>query len=93
MGISGTCAIGAREGEALWGNKVTAGATGQLSEAGGISGKVGRVEGLARVEGVEVPLAAVGAIPSMAALSKGNGATVGVVKELLRSRLAGSGLV
>ena len=93
MGISGTCAIGAREGEAFWGDKVAAGATGQLSEVGGITGKVVRVEGLAEVEGVEVPLAAAGAIPSMAALSKGDGATGGVVKEVLRGRLVGSGLV
>lgn len=93
MGISGTCAIGVREGEAFWGDKVTAGAIGQLSEAGGINGKVVRVEGVARVEGVEVPLAAAGAIPSMAALSKGDGATGGVVNEVLRSRLVGSGLV
>lgn len=93
MGISGTCAIGAREAEAFWEDKVTTGAIGQLSEVGGIKGEVLRVEGLAAVEGVEGPLAVVEATPSMAALSKGNAATVGVVKELLRSRLVGSGLV
>ena len=40
---------------------------------------------LAIVAGVEIPLAAVGASPEMAVLSKGNVATVGVVRELLRS--------
>lgn len=83
MGISGTCAIGAREAETFWEDKVITGAIGQLSEVGGIKGEVVRVEG---------PLAVVGATPSMAALSKGHAATVGVVKELLRSRLVGSGL-
>ena len=111
MGISGTCATVAGEAETFWGDKVPAGATGQLSEVGGTKGKVVRVEvlflagwllesketapsrkGLATGVGGEVPLAVVGAIPSMAVLSKGNVVTVGVVRELLRSTLVGSGL-
>lgn len=47
---------------------------------------------LAIVAGVEIPLATVGATPAMAALSKGNVATVGIGRELLRSSLAWSGL-
>lgn len=49
------------------------------------------VRGLAVVVRVEVPLTVVGAIPSMVALSKGNAASVVVVRELLKSRLMGSG--
>lgn len=48
-------------------------------------------KGLA-VVGVEVPLAVVATAPEVAALSKGNVATTGVVRELLRSRVEGSGL-
>lgn len=48
-------------------------------------------KGQAVVVRVEVPLAIVGAIPEVVALSKGNVATV-VVRELLRSRLVESGL-
>lgn len=107
MGISGTCAIVSGEAETLWGDKVT----GQLSEVGGINGKVLRVEVpclagwllrakettpsrkvLAVGAGVEVTWTVVGAISSEAAPSKGNVATAGVVSELLRSRLVGSGL-
>lgn len=47
---------------------------------------------LATVAGVEIPLATVGATPEMVALSKGNVDTVGIVRELLRSSLAWSGL-
>lgn len=49
-------------------------------------------KGLAVVVGVEVPLAVVGTAPEVAACSKGNVATTGVVRELLRSRVEGSGL-
>lgn len=97
------------ETETFCGNKVTAGAPGQLSGVGGTKGKVVKVEvpfwagwllggkatapsrkGQAVAVRVEVPLAIVGATPEVAALSKGNVALVGV-RELLRSRLVGSG--
>lgn len=49
-------------------------------------------KGLAVVVGVEVPLVVVGVPAEMAALSKGNVATLGVGREPLRSTLVGSGL-
>lgn len=100
----------AGETETFCGDKVTAGAPGQLSGVGGTKGKVVRVEvpflagwilggkvsapsrkGRVVVVRVEAPLATAGAIPEVAALSKGNVAIVGV-RELLRSRPLGSGL-
>lgn len=48
-------------------------------------------KGLAVLVGVEVPLVVVGVPPEAAALSKGNVATLGAVREPLRSRLVGSG--
>lgn len=50
-------------------------------------------KGLAILVGVEVTLVIVGVPPEVAALSKGNVTTLGAVREPLRSRLVGSGLV
>lgn len=109
MGISGASDRVAGEAESFWRDKVTGGATGQLSEVGGTKGKVVTAEvpflagwllgakeippsrkGLAVVVGVEVTLAVVGATSVVAALPKGNVATGGVVRELLRGRPVGS---
>lgn len=49
-------------------------------------------KGLAVLVGVEVPLVVVGVPPEVAALSKGNVAALGAVREPLRSGLVGSGL-
>lgn len=57
----------------------------------GVKETVPSRKGLAVVLGVEVPLV-VGATTEVAALSSGTVSMVGVVRELLRSRLVGSGL-
>lgn len=49
-------------------------------------------KGLAVLVGVEFPVVVVGVPPEVEALSKGNVAILGAIREPLRSRLVGSGL-
>lgn len=102
MEIAEASAKVAGEAETFCGDTVTAGAPGQPSDVGGTKGKVVRVEvpfligwllGAKEIAPSRKGLAVVvGITPEVAALSKGNVATTGDVRELLRSRAEGSGL-